>query len=68
MDAEYSPDQVRIVVHNEAGHRALGATGSGTGLAGLRERVESIGGTLEVGPDGRGGFRVESVMPSRVSS
>ncbi|WP_236029854.1 sensor histidine kinase [Paractinoplanes lichenicola] len=68
VDAEYLPDRVRIVVHNGAGRRALGAISSGTGLAGLRERVESIGGTLEVGPDEDGGFRLETVMPSKVSS
>ncbi|MBM2622769.1 hypothetical protein JIG36_45440 [Actinoplanes sp. LDG1-06] len=68
VDAHYQPDQIRIVVHNEAGKRALVVGGSGTGLAGLRERVESIGGTLEAGPDGAGGFRLETVMPARVAS
>ncbi|MGK5682838.1 histidine kinase [Actinoplanes sp. URMC 104] len=68
VDAEYRPDQIRIVVRNGAGSPAPGANGSGTGLAGLRERVESIGGTLLVGPDGEGGFRLETVMPARVSA
>ncbi|MET4225914.1 signal transduction histidine kinase [Oerskovia enterophila] len=36
--------------------------GSGMGLAGLRERVESLGGSLVAGPAGRG-FRVTVVLP-----
>lgn len=37
------------------------------GLAGLRERVSSLGGVLRAGPFERG-FRVTAVMPDRVSS
>ncbi|MBU2665003.1 hypothetical protein KOI35_15980 [Actinoplanes bogorensis] len=66
VDADYRTDRVRIVVRNGAGRPAPGANGSGIGLVGLRERVESVGGTLEAGPDPDGGFRVETVMPARV--
>ncbi len=38
--------------------------GGGTGLAGLRERVEAAGGTLGAGPDGAGGWRVRAVFPA----
>ncbi|MEU3773497.1 histidine kinase [Streptomyces sp. NPDC032472] len=38
--------------------------GGGTGLAGLRERVEAAGGTLDAGPDGTGGWRVLAVFPA----
>lgn len=37
--------------------------GSGVGLAGLAERVELAGGTLEYGPDGKGGFAVRAWLP-----
>ncbi|MET9465383.1 histidine kinase [Streptomyces sp. NPDC006544] len=36
----------------------------GTGLVGLRERVESADGTLEAGPDEGGGWRVRAVFPA----
>jgi signal transduction histidine kinase len=68
VDAEYLPEHVRIIVHNGAGRSSRSARGNGAGLAGLRERVESIGGTLVVGPDGAGGFRLETVMPVKVTA
>ncbi|MFF8833843.1 sensor histidine kinase [Streptomyces sp. NPDC015130] len=41
---------------------ALGA-GGGSGLAGLRERLAAVGGTLEAGPGGDGTFRVAARVP-----
>jgi signal transduction histidine kinase len=38
-------------------------TGRGFGLAGLRERVHLLGGTLECGPAPQGGFRVALTIP-----
>jgi signal transduction histidine kinase len=61
---------VLIAVRNTPPARApdgaLAAAGSGTGLAGLRERVALIGGTLRAGPSGDGGFEVEATLPSYV--
>ncbi len=37
--------------------------GGGFGLAGMRERVTSVGGTLTAGPAGAGGFRVHARLP-----
>jgi two-component system sensor histidine kinase DesK len=37
---------------------------TGTGLAGLRERLRAVGGTLTVGPDGDGGWRLRAEVPS----
>ncbi|WP_193605229.1 sensor histidine kinase [Nocardioides dongkuii] len=56
-----------VVVRNSAGTAApssRAASGSGTGLYGLRERVELLGGTFEAGPDGHGGFRVSALLPA----
>ena len=68
VDVSYDPHRTRIVVHNDAPvsrDRPL-AEGGGTGLAGLSERIELIGGSLRAGPDGAGGFRLEAGLPTRV--
>jgi signal transduction histidine kinase len=39
------------------------AAGGGHGLVGMRERATMLGGSLEAGPDGDGGFRVTAVLP-----
>jgi signal transduction histidine kinase len=39
------------------------ATGTGHGLAGMRERVAVYGGTLDAGPKPGGGFRVSAELP-----
>ncbi len=40
-------------------------TGSGHGLAGMRERVVALGGAIDLGPRPSGGFRVRAVLPSQ---
>jgi signal transduction histidine kinase len=42
---------------------AAGITGSGRGLAGLRERVQEVGGTLVAGRAETGGWDVEARLP-----
>ena len=39
------------------------AEGTGTGLAGMRERAAALGGTLEAGPRADGGFVVRAWLP-----
>lgn len=46
-----------------AGPGALAATGTGSGLRGLHERVELLGGSLRAGPTGDGGFEVVADVP-----
>ncbi len=67
---EYSPEAVRLTVRdNGAGfddkvldftHRAQGP-GDGFGLLGMRERIEALGGTLQLGNDV--GACVQAVIP-----
>jgi len=62
------PDQVTVEVKdNGAGPRrtATQERGTGRGLAGMRERVALLGGTLEHGPLPFGGFRVFATLPTR---
>ncbi len=42
---------------------ALADTGSGSGLIGLRERLEALGGKLTAGEDGAGGFELTAILP-----
>ncbi|MEU9142403.1 histidine kinase [Streptomyces sp. NPDC048349] len=63
------PD-VEVSVTNSAAPRGVGALlprrrRGGTGLAGLRGRVEAAGGTLQAGADADGGWRVRAVFPAR---
>jgi len=66
----YREQQVTVAVSNgpatQSADRELSATGSGLGLAGLRQRVELVHGTLRAGPAPDGGFRVEAVLPAYV--
>jgi signal transduction histidine kinase len=66
----YRESQVRVVVSNgpatPGAGSELSATGSGLGLAGLRQRVELMHGTLRAGPTPDGGFRLEAVLPAYV--
>lgn len=66
----YDPTQVRIAIRNTASTQpadaALAATGSGSGIANLRQRVELIQGTLRAGPLPDGGFHLEATLPAYV--
>ncbi|WP_454730239.1 sensor histidine kinase [Cellulosimicrobium protaetiae] len=65
---EVSPveDGVRVTVDNAPPTSPpTGLTTGGFGLAGLRERVELLGGTLESGPTPPGGYRLRATLPRR---
>jgi signal transduction histidine kinase len=66
---EYDEAQVRLSIRNTppTGQRgALAGTGSGLGLAHLRQRIELVHGTLRAGPEPDGGFCVEATLPAYV--
>ncbi|MGV9210590.1 sensor histidine kinase [Micromonospora sp. RB23] len=69
---EYGRHTVSATVSNTPACRSpdavLAAAGGGTGLAGLRHRVEVLGGTLTAEPTPRGGFAVHATLPARVST
>lgn len=49
---------------DDDGRGAPGAnSGSGSGIAGMRERTSALGGRLDVGPRPGGGFRVRAQLP-----
>lgn len=58
-------DELDVEVHNASSGdvSTLAATGSGLGLSGMRERVESLGGTLEAGRGSDGGWRLAAHLP-----
>jgi signal transduction histidine kinase len=61
-------EELSAVIEDRLGRRAsasdLASTGGGFGVRGMRERAESLGGTLEAGPTADG-WRVVLRIPSR---
>ena len=72
IDVRYDPERVHLTVRNTppsaAGDTRLRATGGGSGLAGLRQRAEVVGGAFTAGPDDDGGFTVTASLPLFVST
>ncbi|HEU5418444.1 MAG TPA: histidine kinase [Streptosporangiaceae bacterium] len=68
----YARDEVRMSIRNAPPpgqaqpDTSLAGTGSGLGLAGLRQRIELMQGTLRAGPAADGGFCVEAMLPAFV--
>jgi signal transduction histidine kinase len=54
---------LRIVVENEAGRPSTIHSGTGLGVAGMRERAEQLGGRLEAARQPDGTFVVEATLP-----
>ncbi|MDF4252541.1 histidine kinase [Streptomyces sp. WMMB303] len=67
---EYGRSRVRLTIRNgpPAGRPSsmLAGTGSGLGIAHLRQRIELVDGTLRAGRSEDGGFGVEAVLPAYV--
>ncbi|GGT89424.1 sensor histidine kinase [Streptomyces violascens] len=70
VEVEYDETRVRVAVRNTrpsgGPNSELVRTGSGLGIAGLRQRIELVHGSLRAGPEPDGGFCVEAVLPAFV--
>ncbi|MEU4407931.1 histidine kinase [Streptosporangium sp. NPDC023963] len=70
VDLQYRPEAVSIEIRNTAptapADPSLVASGSRAGLAGLRRRVDLLGGTLRSGPTEQGGYLVTASLPASV--
>jgi signal transduction histidine kinase len=65
----YGESQVRLEIRNTPPERpvsALAGTGSGLGIANLRQRIDLVHGTLRAGRAPDGGFCVEATLPAYV--
>ncbi|MFR9676884.1 sensor histidine kinase [Streptomyces sp. TR06-5] len=73
VQVHYGDSRVRLSVHNtpavqDPARSGLAATGSGSGIASLRQRVELVDGELRAGSSPDGGFRLEAVLPAFVAT
>jgi signal transduction histidine kinase len=64
------PDALLVEVSNDPApsESALAGVGTGTGIQGLRERVDACGGTLEAGPTSEGGWSLATRLPRRITA
>jgi len=72
IDIHYGRHDVRVTVTNSRPGRPpvpeLAAVGAGVGLAGLRHRVEVVGGRFAAGATADGGFAVDAALPAYVAT
>ena len=70
VSLRHRPDGMQIEVGNGPGRHApdgvLAGSGSGSGLLGLRQRVELVGGTFDSGRSPDGGYRLNAMLPAYV--
>ncbi|MFI6943035.1 sensor histidine kinase [Streptomyces sp. NPDC050418] len=62
IDLAGTADSTRLTVTDNG--RGEGAGSPGSGLRGLKERLAQAGGSLESGPEEKGGFRVVVTLPA----
>jgi signal transduction histidine kinase len=60
----YRPTDLTVLIEDDGrGTAAATSPGGGSGIPGMRERVEALGGEFEAGPRPEGGFRVRAQLP-----
>lgn len=62
VNLHFDERELEVAIENEAPLVQAPASAPGVGVAGMRERAQTIGGTLVAGPIG-GGFRVAATLP-----
>ncbi|TRY18062.1 sensor histidine kinase [Tessaracoccus rhinocerotis] len=63
VTVESSPEELRIRVADDGIGGHSGTDGGGSGLRGMRERVNAMSGTFRAGPRTGGGFDVTAILP-----
>ncbi|GAB3765158.1 sensor histidine kinase [Microlunatus parietis] len=63
VELAWHDHELVVSVHNQADTMPRPGQPGGTGLVGLRTRVEAVGGRVEAGPEPGGGFRVRARFP-----
>jgi signal transduction histidine kinase len=63
IDLDYGVDALVVQVADEGPGASAGASPTGRGIVGMRERVHALGGELEVGTVDHRGFRVRARIP-----
>jgi signal transduction histidine kinase len=70
VSVRYGESQIALTIANGpaplGATSELAATGSGLGIAGLRQRIELVHGSLRTGPTPDGGFCLEASLPAYV--
>jgi len=74
VSVAYAPDELRLTIRNDGPRAAQrpdpAATGDagrdtdGSGIAGMRARAASLGGSLDAGPLPDGGYLVSAILPT----
>jgi signal transduction histidine kinase len=59
---DYLPTALHLAIRND-GPAVVAPTGGGTGIAGMRARAQSLGGSVEAGPVD-GGYLVSVLLPA----
>ena len=61
----YRPDELTVQVDDDGRGFSESSVGAGSGLTGMRQRVEALSGTFAAGPKPGGGFRVTATFPTQ---
>jgi signal transduction histidine kinase len=64
IELDYGPEQLTISVEDDGAGAVEPPTPGGNGIAGMRERATSLGGTLDAGPLPGRGYRVRATIPT----
>ncbi|GAA2596815.1 histidine kinase [Actinomadura fulvescens] len=66
VEARYTSTALEVTVSNDppGDDGAVPVLGTNRGIAGMRERAEGLGGTLDAGPTPAGGWAVAAVLPT----